>query len=39
MEQCVVTLFTMPWGEILNDGFACDEVNIRAGGENILPPS
>lgn len=37
MEQCVVTLFTMPWEEILNYGSACDEVNIGAGGEKIFP--
>lgn len=39
MEQCAVTLFTMPWGGILNDGSASDEVNTRAAGEKILPPS
>lgn len=36
MEQCVVALFMMPWGEILSDDSACDEVNIRAGGEKIF---
>lgn len=32
-----MTFFTMPQGEILNDGSACDVVNIRAGWEKIFP--
>lgn len=35
----MMTLFTMPQGEIENYVSACDVVNVRADWEKIFPPS
>lgn len=37
MEQRTMTFFTMPQGEILNDGSVCGVVNIRVVWEKHSP--